>query len=62
MVQTEHHKTLNFETTTLINRTVVIELGEKDPDEIRELLLQHLPEHPDNNETTTQKIMHKLKF
>ncbi len=62
IVNTPHHKTLNLETTTLVNRMVIIELGEQDAEEVREFLLNHLPEHTETTETITQKIMHKLKF
>jgi hypothetical protein len=62
VVHNEHHKTVNFHTTTYVNNILILELGDQTPDEIREYLLQHLPEHEETEATTAQKIMHRLKF
>jgi hypothetical protein len=62
IVNSEHHKTLNFSTSTYVNNTIILELEDQDPDEIREFLLQHLPEHHETEATFAQKVSHKLKF
>ncbi len=62
VVHTKHHKTLNFVSTTYINNTIIVELEDQDPDEIRDFLIQHLAEHHETEATTTQKIMHRVKF
>ncbi len=56
------HKSVNFETTTYLNRMMVLELEEQDPEEVREFLLAYLPEHEGTEPTITQKIIHWLKF
>lgn len=63
LVYNQNHKTLNLETTTYINNLVILELGETDPEEVRNFLLNYLPEHPEReSETFAQKLMHGLKF
>lgn len=62
VVYSETHKTVNFLTNTLLNNTMIMELEEQDPEEIRLFLLQYLPEHTETRETSTQKITHFLKF
>ncbi|MBL8030500.1 MAG: hypothetical protein JNN11_04605 [Candidatus Doudnabacteria bacterium] len=63
VVNNPNHKTLNLETTTFFNNLIIIELEEQDPEEVRQLLLQHLPEHPQKiHETFAQKVMHIFKF
>jgi hypothetical protein len=62
VVDKEHHKTLNFETSSYLNKIMVIELNEQDPDEVREFLLSFLIEHPDTEPTTAQRVMHWFKF
>jgi hypothetical protein len=62
VVDNEHHKSINFETATYINRLMVLELEDQDPDEVREFLLDHLPEHEDTRPTVTQRVMHWFKF
>lgn len=62
IVDTEHHKTLNVETTALVNNTLILELVDENPQIIREVLLKHIPEHEDPKATLAQKISHRLKF
>jgi hypothetical protein len=62
VVHNERHKTVNFETTTFVNNTIILELNDQDPEIIRQFLLQYLPEHEETEETTIQKLMHWLKF
>ena len=62
IVNKEPHKTLNFETSAYMNRLMVVELDEQDPDEIREFLLDFLPEHEDTEPTMTQRVIHWFKF
>lgn len=62
IVNNQNHKTLNFETSTVLNNTIVVELMDQDEDEIRNFLLQFIPEHHETTETFAQKISHRLKF
>ena len=62
VVDRENHKTVNFETSTYLNRLMVVELEDQDPDEIREFLLGYLPEHEETEPTVTQRLIHWLKF
>ena len=62
IVNTKNHKTVNFQTTTAINNTVILELEDQNPETIREFLLPHLTEHHEDTETITQKISHLFKF
>ena len=62
VVHNENHKTVNFHTTTYLNNVVILELEDQDPDEVRDFLLNYLPEHEETRETSIQRIMHKLKF
>ncbi len=62
IVDNDHHKTLNIETTAYINHLLTIELHEQDSDEVQEILQELLPEKPTTHETPVQKISHRLKF
>jgi len=62
VVHNEKHKTVNLETTTLVNNMVVLELEDQDPETVRQFLAQHLPEHEETDATFVQKITHWLKF
>jgi hypothetical protein len=62
VVHNQRHQAVNLVTTTYINNVIVLELVDQDPDEIREFLLQYLPEHETSVETFSQKIMHWFKF
>lgn len=62
VVHNPRHQTINFQTTALVNNMVILELENMDPDEVRDYLLQYLPEHSEIAETMGQRIMHKLKF
>lgn len=55
-------KTLNFETTALLNRIVSIELGEQDPLKAREYLQNYITEDLDREESLTDIISRKAKF
>ena len=54
--------TLNFETTQVINRELVIQLEDADPNEIREFLSQYLPEDFDREESYPDKFLRRIKF
>ncbi len=56
------HKTLNFETTAYLNHLLTVELEDMDADEIRDFLIDILPEHEEIIPTTAQKISHRFKF
>jgi uncharacterized membrane protein YobD (UPF0266 family) len=62
VVHNTRHQTINLHTSALINNVVILELENQDPEVIRKFLIQHIPEHPETQETQIQKIMHKFKF
>ena len=62
VVHNERHKTLNLQTTAMLNNLMILELEKQDPETIRRFLLSHLPEHEETEETPVQKIMHRFKF
>lgn len=62
IVNNERHKTVNFHTNTYLNNTIILELEDQDPDQIREFLLQYLPEHTATQETPVQRLIHTVKF
>ncbi len=62
VVSNETHQTVNFYTSAYINNTLILELGDQDPEEVHDLLIKFLPEHPQTEETLGQRIMHKFKF
>ncbi len=62
IVDNDNHRTLNLETTAYINRTILIELDSQDPDEVRDIMVQQVPEHSSTEETFIQRLIHRLKF
>lgn len=62
IVDNDHHKTLNIETTAYLNHQLSIELEDQEADQIQEILEQLLPEKTDSEETIAQRIAHRLKF
>ena len=62
IVNNLHHRTLNIETSSLINNMIIVEVMDQNEEDIRNFLLRHLPEHHLTTETFAQKISHKLKF
>lgn len=62
VVQTDHHKTLNLETSAYIHQTMIIQLANQDAEEIREFLMKIIPEHENPGPTLIQQVMHRLKF
>ena len=62
IVDKHPHRTLNLETSTYLNRLMILELDEQDPDEVREFLLEYLPEHEDSEPTFAQRVIHWFKF
>lgn len=62
IVNNHKHKTLNLETVTYVNNLLILELGDRTPEEIREFLLPRLKEHELTQETFSQRIMHWFKF
>ena len=62
VVNNNRHKTLNMETTAYLNRIIIVELEDQDPDMVREFLMRVVPEHERTHETFAQRIMHHLKF
>ena len=56
------HKTLNFETTAYLNSEITVELENLDAEEVRDFLIDILPEHEVTEPTTAQKIAHRFKF
>jgi hypothetical protein len=41
---------------------VILELENQDPEAVREFLIKYIPEHPQSEETSAQKMMHRFKF
>jgi hypothetical protein len=39
-----------------------VELDDQDPEEVRGIMTEFVPEHPSTTETMIQKVMHRLKF
>lgn len=62
VVNQEPLKTVNFETSAYMNRLMIVELENQDPDAVREFLLEYLPEHEDTQPTITQRVIHWFKF
>ncbi len=62
VVFNDRHKTLNFQTSAYVNNSLIIQLDEQNPEEVTDFLIAYLPEHPETEETITQKIMHHTKF
>jgi hypothetical protein len=62
IVNNPRHKTVNLHTTAALNNIIILELEDQDPDEVRDYLLRHVPEHTETDETTVQMVMHRLKF
>jgi hypothetical protein len=62
IVDNSKHKALNIETTAYINHILTIELEDQDPDEVRAILQEELPENSEMEETLAQRISHRFKF
>ena len=62
VVHKEHHKTVNMETTTLVNNMIILELNGQDPEKVRMFLSQHLQKQDITDNTKNQRITHWLKF
>ncbi|MBI4054001.1 MAG: hypothetical protein HY397_01575 [Candidatus Doudnabacteria bacterium] len=55
-------KTLYFQTAQLFNQTISVELADQNPVEIREFLLQYLPEDLEREESNLDRILRLIKF
>ncbi len=62
IVDNDHHKTLNLETTAYLNHLLSIELDDQDADEVQEILSELLPEDVERQETFAQRMAHRFKF
>lgn len=62
IIDNEHHKTLNFETTAYLNHLLTVELHDLDSDELREFLADILPEHEEPKPTMAQQISRWFRF
>jgi hypothetical protein len=62
VVNDNKHKTVNFETNTLIKREILLELEDQDPEEVEQFLKKYLPEHTHNEPTLAQRASHFFKF
>ena len=62
VVNDEHHRTINLQTSALVNNTLILELESQDPEVVRLYLLRFIPEHPQSEPTAAQRIMHRFKF
>jgi len=57
-----HAKALHLETTAYLNRFMVIQLGDTDSDQVRSVLIKHIPEDRPNRESVAQRIARRLHF
>ncbi|MEZ4179988.1 MAG: hypothetical protein R3B41_00505 [Candidatus Doudnabacteria bacterium] len=62
VLNTPQHQALNFETTAYLNHIQTIEINQEDPELIRDVLLELLPEHAEVAPTTAQHISHYFRF
>ena len=62
IVSNERHRTLNIHTTAWLNNMIILQLEDQNPEIVREYLINYLPEHTETEETTAQRLMHRLKF
>lgn len=62
IVDDGHHRTLNLEANTYFGQTMIIELENQDPDEIKTYLQKHLPEAEGMTASLTQRIARRLKL
>jgi hypothetical protein len=62
IVDTENHRTLNIETTAYLNRLLIIEIEDQNPEDIREILISAVPEHESTEPTAIQQLMHYLRM
>lgn len=62
VVDTPDHKTLNLEASTYLKQTVIVELMDQDPDEVRRLVAKHLEESETLEPSFSQRITHMFHF
>ncbi len=62
VVDTANHRTLNIETTAYLNKLIILELEDQDPEAVREILKQGVPEHDSYEPTLIQQLMHHLRM
>lgn len=62
VVDTPDHKTLNLEASTYLKQTVIIELADQDPEEVRKLVGKHLEESEILDPSFSQRIAHMFHF
>lgn len=55
-------KTVNFESTSYLNREITVQLEDQNPLEIREFLLKYLPEDVEREESAVDKWLRFLRF
>ena len=62
VLNNSRHKAVNLETSATFGRLVTLELGETDPDQVKQVLSGILPEAPNSDETFTQRIRFHLRI
>lgn len=62
VVDDDQHRALNFETTAYLNHIQTVELDDQDPELVRAVLNELLPEHSEIEPTTAQKLAHRFRF
>jgi cell division protein FtsW (lipid II flippase) len=60
IVEADHHRTVNLETTAYLNRVQMLELEDQDMEAVRFYLSQYIPEHEGKQETLAQQFMHRF--
>lgn len=62
VVNTKEHKTLNLEASTYLKQTVIVELADEDPDEVRRIVSKHVQESEAAAPSFSQRIAHRFNF
>jgi hypothetical protein len=62
IVDTNDHKTLNLEASTYLKQTIIIELADQDPEEVRDFMQRYLPEAERVLPSFSQRMSQKLRF
>ncbi len=64
IVNHDQAKTLHFETTAYLNRSIIVQLADQDPELIRDVLAEYIPENGANanRESFAVRVARKLKF
>lgn len=62
IVDHDQARALHFETNAYLNRFIIVQLNDQDPETIAEILRNFIPEGISNHESVSHRIARKLKF